>query len=102
MFIFKILAFVHMVFSMRIFLQRYLSKRRHRTKVNTSFSSWEELIKDVLQGSALGPILFNIHLNDSFYPAKFSEMCNFVDGTTFHACHNDLNNLIKILEHEDF
>ena len=29
------------------FLHSYLSKRWHRTKVNTSFSSWEELIKGV-------------------------------------------------------
>ena len=33
-------------------LHSYLSKRWHRTKVNTSFSSWEELIKGVPQGSA--------------------------------------------------
>ena len=38
-------------------LHSYLSKRWYRTKVNTSFSSWEELIKDVPQGS-----LFRINL----------------------------------------
>ena len=29
-------------------------------------------------------------------------MCNFADGTAFHACQNDLNNLIKRLEREVF
>ena len=41
-------------------------------------------------------------INDSFYLANFSEIYNFADGTTFHACHNDLNNLIKRLEHKVF
>ena len=30
------------------------------------------------------------------------EVCNFADDTTFHACDNDLNNLIKRLEHHAF
>ena len=30
------------------------------------------------------------------------EVCNFTDDTTFHVCDNDLNNLIKRLEHDTF
>ena len=77
----------------------YFSKRWHRTKVKTSFSSWEELIKGVPQGSALGPISFNLYLNDLFYLSEFTEVCNFADDTTLHACDNYLSNLIKRLEH---
>ena len=54
------------------------------------------------QESLLGPILFNLYLNDLFYLANFTEVCNFADDTTFHACDKDLNNLIKRLEHYTF
>ena len=30
------------------------------------------------------------------------KVCNSADGTTFHAWDNDLNNLIKRLEHDTF
>ena len=93
---------MHMIFSMTLFLDSYLSKRRHRTNANKFFSSWEELMKGVPQRSVIGPILFNIHLNDLFYLANFTEVCNFADGTTFHACDNDLNNLINRLEQDVF
>ena len=77
----------------------YLSKRFQRTKINKSFSSWAELIQGVPQGSVLGPLLFNIYLNDLFYPAECTEVRNFADETTFFACDKDLKTLISRLEH---
>ena len=46
--------------------------------------------------------MFNLYLNDLFYLSEFSEICNFADDTTLHACDNDLNSLIKRLEHDAF
>ena len=63
-------------------LFNYLSDRWKRTKINLSFSDWHELLQGVPQGSVLGPLLFNIYLNDIFYILKDAIICNFADDTT--------------------
>ena len=48
------------------FIYNYLRCRQQHIKINPTFSEWSELIQVVLQGSILGPLLFNIYLNDLF------------------------------------
>ena len=44
----------------------YLKNRKQRTKINSAYSYWEEILFGVPQGSILGPLLFNIFLCDIF------------------------------------
>ena len=64
----------------------YLSNRWQRTKINSSFSSWMELLLGVPQGSVLGPLLFNIFINILFFLTQSTNVCNHADDTTFHVC----------------
>ena len=80
------------------YILSYLSDRMQRTKVNTSFSSWSNIKTGVPQGSILGPLLFNIYLNDMFYFVNKSDLTNYADDTTPHAIDTNTDALIQRLE----
>ena len=77
-----------------IFLSYYLSNRWQNTEVNTSFSSWTELLQGVPQGSVLSPLLFNIYLNDLFF---FLD-CNVWDLFVPFICNENLDFILNALE----
>ena len=42
----------------------------------------------------------NIYINDPFYVTELTNVCNYADDTTFHACGSNISSLIKRLEHD--
>ena len=87
-------GFEHSAF---VFIYSYLSGRKHRTKVNNSLCTWMDIIAGIPQGSILGPLIFNIYINDISYFIDENELANYADDNTPYAIAHSADSVINIL-----
>ena len=76
----------------------YLTPRKQRVKISSSYSIWNEFKRGVPQGSFLGPLLFNA-FNNIFMFIEKTEICNFADDNTIYDYGEDLSNILENLKH---
>ena len=79
------------------FIYSYMKRRKQGVKINDTESLFKILLSGLPQGSILGPILFNIFINDLLF---FTKLANFADDNTIYAAKRDLNELLRLLKKE--
>ena len=75
-----------------IFIYSYL-RRKQEVKINDTESLFKILLSRVSPGSILGPILFNIFINDLLFIINEAKLANFADDNAIYAAKRDLNEL---------
>ena len=82
------------------FIYLYLKRRKQGVKINDTESIFQILLSGVPQGSILGPILFNIFINDLFLFTNEVELAIFADDNKIYTTKKNVEELIKVLEKE--
>ena len=72
-------------------IHNYFTKRKQRTKINHSYSSWEDIHFVVPQGSILGPILFNVFLSDLFLIVDNVDIANYTGDSTIYKQRENID-----------
>ena len=78
----------------------YLYNRHQRVKIGDAKSDWLNIERVVPQGSILGPLLFNVFINDIFFIDSDVTIYNYADDNCIAYAHNDIDTIKNVLERD--
>ena len=70
-------------------IRSYLCGRLQRVRVGNSYSDWKTIQHGVPQGSILGPLLFNLFINDLTFFINDAKLRLYADDTTLYLSHSN-------------
>ena len=76
----------------------YLTGRKQRVKINSSFSSYLDIFQGVPQGSILRPLLFNLFLCDLFLFVEEVDIMSYADDNTPYVCSENVDVTLEKLK----
>ena len=82
-------------------MESFLTNRQQKVTLPSGCSEWIQLYKGVPQGTVLGPLLFNIYVNDMQQMiGETSELVQYADNTMIYTSHGNIEETISLLENE--
>ena len=76
----------------------YLFDKKQRTKISIFYSSWQDILSGIPQGSVLGPLLFNKFLCGLFLSINNIDFASYVDDNTPYTTDESAEKVIDKLE----
>ncbi len=73
------------------FMRSYLCDRYQRVKISNNKSSRKKMLKGIPLVSGLGPLLFNVFMNDIFYFMQICNLLNYAYDNTLNVIRNTVN-----------
>ena len=70
-------------------------------KINSEYSSWEEILFGIPQWSILGSLLFNIFLCDLLFIMENIDIASYTDDNTPYTTGNSIEEVIQQLENAE-
>ena len=80
-------------------LHSYFSNQKLKVKVGSAMTKWIDISTEITQGSVLGPLIFNIFIDNLIMFIEKSDICNFADDNILCKSSPNLSVVLICLEH---
>ena len=78
--------------------RNYVGDRFHKTKREGDFSTLDELLTDVSQGSVLGALPLSFYLDSILRVVEYTDIHNIADNNTLHSSSTDVYEVMTKLK----
>ena len=78
-------------------IKDYLTNRLQRVKLGDKYSEWYTILKGIPQGSILGPLIFNMFMNDLSNSIQHSILPGYADDTQIFYADKEIAKIEQVI-----